>query len=553
MSLTVTNLSKSYGPLTVLDNAQLNINTGQKVGIVGPNGAGKTTLLRLIAGEIAPDGGSIHLPSRFGYLPQDPPYDPHQTIEHALDDALAPVRALEAQLRDLEAQMADPTADLDAVMEAYDTATDQFDAADGYEIDQRLAEVLTNLRIADHPRAHRLGDLSGGERTRLGLATLLIQQPPLLLLDEPTNHIDVALLDWLESYLRGYRGTVLAVSHDRVFLNQTVDTIVEVDRGAVHIFRGDYDAYAEQRALRRAQWENEFAEQQEEIITLRQAIKTKARDVGHNNRAPRDNDKLLRKGFEQKKEATIARNVHNVEERLRRIEADPVPKPPRPIAFAPNFDPAMLRGKTPLTAEGICVQYDDRTVLDGVSLNIEPGSRVMLTGPNGSGKTTLLNVLAGIEQPIGGRIYTAPTVRIGYLPQVWPNPPVQSVVEVYREVVPNDEATAVNELLAYRFFTHYDQLATPVNILSVGQQRKLRLACVVGQQANLLLLDEPTNHLSLDVVESLEDALAAFPGPVVAVSHDRRFIERFGGDVYHLADGKLTEATGKDFTNRRRL
>jgi macrolide transport system ATP-binding/permease protein len=515
---------------------------------VGANGVGKSTLLKIIVGEVEPDEGKITLAAgtRVGYLPQVLSDADVLTVDELIMASLAELQQLEMRLRELEVALAAANGNLDALLADYGQASEQFERRGGYNLEHRRAAILSGLQI-DHIENDRpLGTLSGGEKSRVGLAALLLQEPELLLLDEPTNHLDFAALAWLEEYLRDFRGGLLAVSHDRQFLNQTVAAIVEIDEHSKEskIYHGSYDFYAEVKAQERVKWEESYWAQQEEIWELRKAIKLKTRQVGHGNRAPRDGDKFIAYFKAQRVDDAVSRNLRAAEEKLRRIEEDPIPKPPRKLEINPTFDPEALVSRTPLLASGLHKGYGQQTILDDVSLAIEASSRVVIVGPNGAGKSTLLRILAGIEQADRGSVTRAPSVVLGYLDQEQQTlDPHQSVFESFRAGRAGEYEEFKAELLGYGLFT-YPELEKPVGSLSVGQKRKLQVASLLTLRANLLLLDEPTNHISLDVLEEFEQALSNFAGPVIAVSHDRRFIQRFAHEIWELSDGKLKRYLG---------
>ena len=540
--LTVQNLSKAYGDQQVLNQVSLTLAAGQKVGLVGANGVGKSTLLKIIVGEVAPDGGAwwVAPGADIGYLPQALAAAGDQRIAEFIDAALGSLRQIEQRLRTLEEAMAQPSDDLPALLAEYGALNDEFDRRGGYDLEHRTAEVFAGLAIEHLGLARRVASLSGGEKARVGLAPLLLRAADLLLLDEPTNHLDVATLAWLEGYLQRFTGGLLAVSHDRHFLSQTVSTIVELDEQTKEatVYSGSYDFYAQMKAQARARWEADYAAQQEEIWELRRAIKSDARQVAH-NRPPRDGDKFLI-GFKKGRIAdAISRNVRSAEEKLRRLEENPIPKPPKPLAINPEFDPQALTSKTPLVVEGVSKRFGERIVLDGVSCAVMPDSRIVIMGANGAGKTTLLRIMAGVEQPDRGAVSVAGSVVVGYLDQEQETLEEEGTLfDAYREGRTGDWEEIKAELLQYGLFTWPD-LLKPVKTLSVGQKRKLQLARLMARRANLLLLDEPTNHISLDVLEEFEAALLRFPGPIVAISHDRRFIERFAREVWVMADGRL--------------
>ncbi len=545
MLLQVKHLTKTFGAATVLDDITFAIDREERIGVVGANGAGKTTLLRLLTGEETPDSGSIRFApdTALGYLSQSAPDDTTQTIERMVRAATGDLRLIEARMRELEAAMASATAEpeLAPLLEEYGQLTTRFQERGGYDLDHRIEGVLSGMRLDYLPRDQEISKLSGGEKARVGIAALLLRSPDLLLLDEPTNHLDVATLEWLEGYLARYSGAVLMVSHDRQFLNRTVNRIFEVDDTTHQLrrYEGDYDAYAAAKAAQRAKWEEEYERQQEEIKELQKRMKVSGRQVAH-NRQPTDNDKTAYNFFGERVAQTVSRNVRDAEVRLARIEANPIEKPPPPMRFAPQFQGERLQSRTILGATGVTKRFGGRLILDAVDFLVGPGARILLTGPNGAGKTTLLRLLLGLEEPDEGEIRRAPGLRVGYLPQdPVTGDPDRTILDAYREGLVGYEGTLVAGLLGNGLF-RLEDLPKRVGQLSLGQRRKLEITRLVALRPNALVLDEPTNYLSLDVLEVFEKAALEFPGPVIAVSHDRWFARRFGGEVWRLADGTLT-------------
>jgi macrolide transport system ATP-binding/permease protein len=547
MVLSVDRISIAFGPSTVLDGVSFVLGADERVGLVGANGSGKSTLLRIIAGELDPDAGRIRLGRgvEIGHLYQEPPGAAGSTIDELIRGAVGDLGALERRLRELEAEMGTLTgAELDAVLDAYGLAAEQFERRGGYDLDHRVDAVLAGLGLGQDPRDRTFATLSGGEKARAMLAALLLRAPDLLLLDEPTNHLDARAAEWLEGYLASYRGAILAVSHDRHFLNRTVTKIVELDEHThgAREYAGNYDAYRASKLEEQGRGEREYERQQEEIRELRRVVRTSGRQVSH-NRPPTDNDKFARHFFRERVEQAVSRNVRAAEERLRRIEADPAPKQPRPLRINPDFAPDELRSDYALRLEGVRKVLGGRTVLRDVTLAVGRRERIVLLGENGAGKSTLLSLLAGRLQPDVGTVRIASGARIGYLDQDAASlDPDRTLLEEYRADLDGPDDQVVNDLFSYGLFTR-DDLTRPVRHLSLGQRRKLQVAKLIAARANVFLLDEPTNHLSLDVLEKLEEALAQFPGPIVAVSHDRWFVERFGGAAYELRDGRLTAHT----------
>ncbi|MBV7333265.1 ATP-binding cassette domain-containing protein [Chloroflexi bacterium TSY] len=348
MLLSIDQISKTFGHQQVLDNVSLTIHVGQKIGLVGANGAGKSTLLKIIVGEVEPDSGTLSLTEgkQIGYLPQTLATAEKLTVAQLLDQPFNELKLIEQQMRSLESKMATDSHHLPEILAEYSQLAERFEQQNGYAIERLLEQVLTGLHVNHIERQRPISTLSGGEKTRVSLAALLLGQPDLLLLDEPTNHLDFIALEWLEGYLQSFSGAIFAVSHDRYFLNQTVASIVEVDEHShqVKFYSGDYEFYAKAKADERVQWVERYWEQQEEIWQLRRIISGKARRVAH-NRPPRDGDKMAYDHKGGRVQDTISRNVRAAEEKLRRIQAEPIPKPPSELTINPDFDPEFLANK----------------------------------------------------------------------------------------------------------------------------------------------------------------------------------------------------------------
>jgi macrolide transport system ATP-binding/permease protein len=548
MLLTTHNLAKAFGAITVLNDISFVINAGDRVGLVGGNGVGKSTLLQVLTEQEEADSGSFAFAPALetGYLPQTTPEFYGQTIEDLILESVGNLRQLEERMRQLEAAMATASEEaLPALLEEYTTVSTKFQDRGGYELDYRIDSILQGLHLDYLPRQQQVSTLSGGEKARVGLATLLLRSPDLLLLDEPTNHLDFASLSWLESYLSRYAGAMLIVSHDRQFLNRTVNQIFEIDEHEHRLkrYEGNYDAYLQAKAAERAQWEEDYERQQEEIKELRKRVRETARQVGHGYRSPRDNDKNARYFFAQRVDSAVSRNVRAAEEQLRRIEANPVPKPPELIRVSSHFNNEPLQSSQVISVSNVSKSWGERAILRHVNLEVGPQARIVLLGPNGTGKTTLLKITMGLETPDTGEVRIAPGARIGYLPQESELLDLnRTVLETYRYGQVGYEGEFVGRLLGYGLF-RLEDMHKRVGQLSIGQRRKLEIARLMADAPNVLLLDEPTNYISLDVLEAFEAAVIAFPGPVIAISHDRWFIQRFGGQVWELEDGTLKQAS----------
>ncbi|MFJ5080053.1 ABC-F family ATP-binding cassette domain-containing protein [Streptomyces sp. NPDC088553] len=522
----------SRGERLLLDQVSLSVRPGERIGIVGENGAGKSTLLRLLAGAEQPDEGSVVTVAEGGLrmLAQTPELPPGATVGDAIDAALAELRAMERRLRALEAG-------LDAAdggeLDAYGELLTAYELRGGYEADARVDKALHGLGLAGTGRDRRLGSLSGGELARLGIACAVAAGPEVLLLDEPTNHLDAQALDWLEGALLAHRGTVVAVSHDRTFLERVATAIVEVDadRRALVRYGDGYAGYRAARAAARRRWEEAYEEWCEETARLEAYAATTAHGVA-SGREMKDNNKMAFDRAAGRVQASVSGRVRNARERLRRLRAEPVPPPPPPLSFSAR----PLAGG----AEGALVTLTGVRVADRLSvdtLTVRAGERLLVHGGNGAGKSTLLRVMAGAVDPDAGDVRRAG--RIGYLAQdVTVRRPEERLLACFGRGLALAEDERAELLLSYGLFRPAD-LSVPVGGLSAGQLRRLALARLLARPADLLLLDEPGNHLALGLVEELEAALEQWTGALVVVSHDRALRRRFTGHIRRMDSGRL--------------
>ncbi|TJZ41603.1 ABC-F family ATP-binding cassette domain-containing protein [Streptomyces piniterrae] len=533
--ISLRDVTKSHPDRPLLDGVSLSIRPGDRIGIVGENGAGKSTLLRLIAGAERPDEGDVVLRADggIGYLGQTPDLPPDHTVQDAIDAALADLRDMQRRLRSLEAGLDRATA---RELDEYGELLTLFELRGGYEADARVDKALHSLGLERIGRDRPLGSLSGGEQARLGLACLIAASPEVMLLDEPTNHLDAAALDWLEDALIAHRGTVLAVSHDRLFLQRIATALVEVDadRRAVVRYGGGYGTFVAAKAAARRRWEQDHHQWCEQIAQLTDFASSTAHGVAR-GRPMKDGNKMAYDRDRGRVQASVSSRVRNAQERLRRLRAEPVPKPPDPLRF--RVAPGMG------DAEGTLVRLDgvrvgDRLAVD--SLTIAAGERLLVHGPNGAGKSTLLRVLAGVTEPDAGTV--GRIGRTGFLAQEIPvSRPAEPLLAAFCRGLTGDPEELSALLMSFGLFRERD-LRVPVGSLSAGQRRRLALARLLARPADLLLLDEPTNHLALGLVEDLEEALAAWPGALVIVSHDRLLRRRFGGRPYEIRDGRPVPA-----------
>ncbi|MEV7617454.1 ABC-F family ATP-binding cassette domain-containing protein [Streptomyces sp. NPDC089799] len=542
--ITALDLTKSYDGRLVLDSVDCSVTDGTRLGIVGENGSGKSTLLRLLAGAERPDRGTVTVRAEggTGHLAQEEDLPAHLTVQQVIDRPLAGIRSLESRMRRLEQQMAggDTT---DEVLGSYADLITAFELRGGYGADARVERALHGLGLPLLPRDRTVGSLSGGEQVRLRLAALLASAPEVLLLDEPTNHLDGAALAWLEEHLRARRGITVAVSHDREFLERVATSLLEVD-GDLHRtvrYGNGYAGYLAERAADRERRARAHAAWCAEADRLRASAAVTARRVAP-GRAIKDGNKMAYDRAAGRVQQSLASRVRNAGERLERLLADPVPAPAEPLRFTAFPCTADACTADACTADGAAAAHGvaaHRVVLaaDGVSVDgrlapldlaLPAGGRLLVTGPNGAGKSTLLGVLAGTVTPDRGQVVRRG--RTGLLAQrTEAGPPGRTLLGAFGEGRPGTPEEHAERLLSLGLFAP-ERLTAAVGTLSAGQRRRLALARLVTEPADVLLLDEPTNHLSPALAEELEAALASFAGAVVVVSHDRRLCARWQGD-----------------------
>jgi ATP-binding cassette, subfamily F, member 3 len=540
--LKVNQLSKAYGLDPILKKVSFSLNAGERAGLVGPNGSGKTTALRIIAGLESVDGGSVQLTPaslRLGYLAQGLTFETGDSIALYLERQQGDLPALSAEIERLAAALAE-SPDQPALQRAFDQALAQLSSAAGDP--GRAPAVLAALGLDTLPPETPVAYLSGGQKTRLALAGVLLGDPQLLLLDEPTNHLDLGMLEWLEDWLNAYRGAVLIVSHDRAFLDRTVTRVLELDPATrqVREYAGSYADYVEAKlGEQERQWQA-FTDQQAEILHLRNTARH-LRGLAKFKRGGKADtgDKFAKGFFANRGKGTMGRATH-IEERLTRLLTDErVDKPKAGWQMKLDFGEVPTTGQDVVVLEDLSVGYAGVALLTGLNQQIRAGARVALIGPNGSGKTTLLRTIAGRLPPLSGRARLGAKVHVGYMAQEQELlDPALDALGTVRAAAPLSETDA-------RTFLHYflfsgDDVFTPVGSLSFGERARLSLATLVARGCNFLLLDEPINHLDIPSRARFEQALAAFEGTVLAVVHDRYFIDSFASEVWEVKDGGVS-------------
>ncbi|MBD8078526.1 ABC-F family ATP-binding cassette domain-containing protein [Cellulosimicrobium arenosum] len=572
--LRASGIAVSYGGRPVLRGVDLSVDPGHRTGLVGENGVGKSTLLRVLAGAHRPDEGTVSRPPGLGFLHQELDHPTSATVERVVADALADVRALERELETAAAALADGSAPQhegpgpqpaeEARADRYGAALARAEAADVWDADARAARTLAGLGLDPQALAGRtVGTLSGGQRTRLGLAALLIRRPGALLLDEPTNHLDDDAAEYLAAALRALPGAVVLASHDRVFLDEVCTEILDLDPTAeparagtsagwaatpYTTYGGTYGDYLEAKRVERARWEQRFATEQDELTRLRRSVAVTARDVAK-DRERGNQAKILYDMSGERVQSQVARRVRNAQQRLDDLERDQVGRPPAPLRFAPPPG-RSTHGEGELVAwasdvvvhRGAPAQAGERperldlAASGAASIEIARGTRLLVTGANGAGKSTLLHVLAGDLAPDAGVAGRARGVRVGLLEQdVHLSDDARTPRELLalaQGVDPQDARDA--QVDAHGLVAPRD-LGRPLGDLSVGQRRRVVVAMLVVQAPDVLLLDEPTNHVSLTLADELMDAVADWPGAVVVASHDRWLRRRWKGATTHLA------------------
>jgi len=522
--LALQEIRKSFGTHEVLKGVSFTLQEQERMGLVGVNGCGKSTLMKIIAGAETADAGSVNIQKglRIGYLAQQGELSGKETVQEVLERVFDPLVRMEEEMRSLETEMAEHGENAEMLRRLggrYDALTREFERQNGYGWRSQVTGVLKGLKLWEM-REMETGRLSGGERTRLCLGRLLLSEPDLLLLDEPTNHLDLKSITWLEEYLNSYRGAVLVISHDRYFLDHVCGRMAELILGTVETYTGNYTQYIEKRAevyeTRMKAWEL----QQKEIARQEAVI-------------------AMYRRFNREKSIRLARSR---EKRLEKIERLEKPQEEDTVQF--RFETRRRTGEDVLQTEGLEKSFGERTLFRDVKMHIRAGERIALIGDNGTGKTTLLRCLTGEEKPDHGSIRWGTGVDIGYYDQHQAGLHEQKTVldEVW-DRFPRMEQYEVRGALGMFLFTGDDVFA-PVSTLSGGEKGRVALTELMLRKDNVLLLDEPTNHLDMDSREVLEEALADYPGTILAVSHDRYFINRFAEKVFVLEEDGIREYLG---------
>ena len=523
IDISVSSLVKSFElGKNILDGLTFTVNSGERVGILGHNGCGKTTLFRILAGEIGWDEGEVMVaPSkRLGLISQIPVYPDGWTTEDVLRSAHKRLYEISDRLDELGLLMEHDQSP--ALLQEYDRLSDDFRRLGGYDMDTARNRVANGLDIPAAMREQPFDSLSGGEKTRVNLARLILEDTDILLLDEPTNHLDLHATEWLEDYLLHFKGTVLSISHDRWFIDRVAQRCIEIVDGKAEFYSGGYSFYLEERQRRFEEKMRKYEKDQAKIEQL-----TRAAEQMH-LWAFMGNDKLHKRAFSMEKRI----------EKLSHTE-----KPTEQKKLSVKFRQREFEGDEVLVMEGLSKSFGEKKLFSGLDLTVTGGERIALIGDNGTGKSTLVKLIMGDETPDAGYVYRGPAVRTAYLPQMVSfSVPERSAYDtmLYDCRCPPQEAR--DRLAAFGF--RGEDVFTPVGTLSGGEKSRLRLCMLMGSDINFLILDEPTNHLDIASREWMEDALSDYEQTLLFVSHDRYFIEKFATRIWALADGRITDFRG---------
>ena len=525
--LSANNLTKTYGTDVIIDKASFHLNAGDKVGIIGRNGAGKTTLLNMLTGELPCDEGEFFVSqnTRIGYLKQRDNFSSEGTVLEEIEGIFSGLRELENEIAELSDKVAENPHDT-GLINRLDELQHRFDREGGYTYKSEMIGILNSMAFDESFYNKKISSLSGGDRTRLALAALLLEKPDILLLDEPTNHLDIGTLKWLEQYLEAYRGTIMIVSHDRYFLDRTVNRIFEVENHKVYSYQGKYSDYAAQKKLRRETELRAYNNQQREIARQEEMIRRmKQRGTEH----------LAKRAASREKRLDMLERIERPESEMGKMK----------INFKENFP----SGGDVIMAENLEKSFgrgaEHRELFHGVNLDIKRGERICILGPNGVGKTTLLRVLLGELTPDAGYLKIGHNVAFGYYDQGQlllsdANTVLEELKESYRLYTD----TEMRSILG-RFLFRGEEVFLPVGSLSGGEKARLSLLKLMLSGANTLILDEPTNHLDIESKEVFEEALMEFPGTVIVVSHDRYFLQRIPTRILELTQDGVIEYLGR--------
>ena len=518
VDIQVTNLTKFFviGE-NLLENLSFEIQEGECVAILGRNGCGKTTLFNILTGQMDYDSGEVYVNpnKKLGLISQIPKFPEGFTVEDVLRSAFTELLRLRRRMEALEGEMAAGASD--AQLREYDSLTNRFQTGGGYDMDVEVDKICNGLGISSEQRGQEFASLSGGEKTRVNLARLLLEKTDILLLDEPTNHLDLRSVEWLEQYINAFKGTVLTISHDRYFIDQVADRVIEIADGHAEFYSGNYSFYMDEKQARFDLQMKQYEQEQAKLKQLGYTLE-RMKGWGINNR-------------------TLYRRAMSIQHRMERIHRTEKPKKERTMKA--SFGEKDFSGDIVFKMKGVSKSFGDRVLFSDINLSVEGGERIALLGDNGTGKTTFIKCLLG-EEDCQGKIQFGPTVKFGYLPQIVHfDHPERSLYDTMLYEKNCTPQTARDRLGAFLF--QGEDVFKQVGNLSGGEQSRLRLCMLMDEKINLLILDEPTNHLDIASREWVEAAIEEFEGVLLFVSHDRYFIEKFAERIWLLEDGTIRD------------
>ncbi|HET7577708.1 MAG TPA: ABC-F type ribosomal protection protein [Bacillales bacterium] len=525
-------LGKTYGIDPIFNQISFEIHDGDRVGLVGRNGSGKTTLFKLMAGAESADQGevSVRKGAHIGYLAQVPIHDEETVVIKILKQPFSEILETEKQMNRVAEDMGGPAASdekqLNRLLKKYDALQQSFEQNGGYEVESNIQKVIHGLGIDESFLDRPFVSLSGGEKTKVGLAAALLEEPDLLLLDEPTNHLDLAAIEWLEDFLRNYRGAVMVVSHDRYFLDRIVTRIFDLEDGEMSFYECNYSAFVKEKEARLLAEFQQYQEQQKKIKKMKEAIK-RLREWANQAKPPN---------------AGMHRQASSMEKALERMEKIDRPQLERK-KIGLELEAGKRSGRDVVVVEGVSKAFGEKILFEGADMLVRFQERTAIIGENGSGKSTLLRLLLGELEPDEGKCSLGSGVKTGYLSQAGlEGYDDNTVLDAFRDQVVITEGQARHVLARFLFYGSH--VFRKVRDLSGGERMRLRLAQLMHQDVNLLILDEPTNHLDIDSREVLEEALEDFGGTILAVSHDRYFLNKLFEPIYWLEKQTLTRYEG---------
>jgi ATP-binding cassette subfamily F protein 3 len=519
----ITNLEKTFGQRVLFDKLWLNIEQGERIGLIGANGSGKSTLFKMILGEAVPDSGSVAIArgTRVGHLAQDPVFDPANNVMDEAELAFAELHALSHRLRELEHAMDGPTGEeLDKILKQYEAAQHAFEAGGGYAWRHKLEATLLGVGLEEKSWEQSVGTLSGGQRSRLALAKILIAEPDLLLLDEPTNHLDLIAIEWLEKYLLDFSGAVLLISHDRYLLDRLATRIVYLNKRKIDSYPGNYSAFVVQRDLAELTQQRQHAEQQADIEKQKEFIRRFG--AGQRSKEAKGREKRLNRLLASDQVIAAVENKKSIHLSL---------------------DTDRRGGNQVLQVRELSKAFENNVLWKDLKFTVVRGERIGILGPNGSGKTTLLNSLIGHADADSGDIKWGSNLEIGYYDQRLDNFEMEATVMEEASADHDGRPQEVRDMLGALLFSG-DDVEKQVKLLSGGERARLRLAQLLLDKPNVLLLDEPTNHLDIASCEALEKMLTQFPGTILCVSHDRYFLNKVAGRLMILEPPNMIDFEG---------